>query len=113
MAEEIEKLVEGTENAENVEVDSSILRQNDNQNDPSTRLEPISDKESLEVEKTTDISQHVNVIKEEDESVVDDYELKRREKGKHVEESRSTPYPTIIRSHRIHSTLISSNTEKL
>ncbi|GJZ48069.1 hypothetical protein Tco_0601901 [Tanacetum coccineum] len=88
MAEEIEKLVEGTENAENVEVDSSILRQNDNQNDPSTRLEPISDKESSEVEKTTDISQHVNVIKEEDESVVDDYELKRREKGKHVEESR-------------------------
>ncbi|GJZ90244.1 hypothetical protein Tco_0662171 [Tanacetum coccineum] len=38
MAEEIEKLVEGTENVEeNVKVDSSTLRKNDNQNDPDTR----------------------------------------------------------------------------
>ncbi|GKD91037.1 hypothetical protein Tco_1366544 [Tanacetum coccineum] len=57
MAEEIEKLVEGTENAKNVEVDSSILRDDDNQTDPNTRLEPKSDKECLKVEKTANISQ--------------------------------------------------------
>ncbi|GKB32216.1 hypothetical protein Tco_0871617 [Tanacetum coccineum] len=92
MAEEIEKLVEGTENIEeNVKVDSSTLRQNENQNDPDTRLEP----------------------RKEEESVEDDYKLKRREKGKHVEESRSTPSPKTIRSPRIHSTLISSDTEKI
>nr|GEU69227.1 ribonuclease H-like domain-containing protein [Tanacetum cinerariifolium] len=38
--EEIEKLLEGTENVENVDVDSSTLRQNDNQNDPDTRFMP-------------------------------------------------------------------------
>ncbi|GKB79402.1 hypothetical protein Tco_0946297 [Tanacetum coccineum] len=78
IAEEIEKLVEGIENVENVEVDSSTLRQNDNQNGPE-----------------------------------DDYELKRREKGKKVKETRHSPSPTTIRSLRIHSTLISSDTEKL
>ncbi|GKB35189.1 hypothetical protein Tco_0880131 [Tanacetum coccineum] len=41
------------------------------------------------------------------------YELKRREKGKIVEESRSTPSPTPIRSPRIHTDLVSSDTEKL
>ncbi|GJR87998.1 hypothetical protein Tco_0212009, partial [Tanacetum coccineum] len=79
MVEEIEKLVEGTENVEENEVDSSILRQNDNQNDTAG----------------------------------DDYELRRKEKEKHVEESRNTPSTTTIRSPRIHSTLISLDTEKL
>ncbi|GKF80183.1 hypothetical protein Tco_0238785 [Tanacetum coccineum] len=41
------------------------------------------------------------------------YELKRKEKGKIVEESRSTPFPTPIRSPRTHTNLISSDTEKL
>ncbi|GJT34080.1 hypothetical protein Tco_0924499 [Tanacetum coccineum] len=72
IAEEIEKLVKGAENVENVEVDSSTLRKNDNPIVPGTRLEPGEEKESAE----------------------DDYELRRREKGKHVEESRSTPSPT-------------------
>ncbi|GJU31633.1 hypothetical protein Tco_1175222 [Tanacetum coccineum] len=112
MAEEIEKLVEGTENVEENEVDSSTPRQNDNQNDLGTRLEPRSNKESPEVEITAAV-QPVNVNEEEEGSAEDDYELKRREKGKHVEESRSTPSPTTIRSPRIHSTLISSDTEKL
>nr|GEX53887.1 hypothetical protein [Tanacetum cinerariifolium] len=40
IAEEIEKLVEGAETGENVEVDSSCLRQNDNPIVPVTRLEP-------------------------------------------------------------------------
>ncbi|GKE06246.1 hypothetical protein Tco_1398264, partial [Tanacetum coccineum] len=47
---------------------------------------------------------------EEDENV---YELKRREKGKLVEETRNTPSPTTLRSPRILSTLVSSDTEKL
>nr|GFB93493.1 hypothetical protein [Tanacetum cinerariifolium] len=53
IAEEIEKLVDATENVkENVEVDSTTLRQNDNQNDPDNKLEPRSNKESLESQPT-------------------------------------------------------------
>ncbi|GJS96984.1 reverse transcriptase domain-containing protein [Tanacetum coccineum] len=114
MAEEIKKLVEGSENVEeNVEVASLPLRNDDNQTNPGTRLEPRSDKESPEVENIAEISQLVNVIEEEEESAEDDYELKRREKGNHVEEIRNTSSPTTIRSPRIQSTLVSSDTEKL
>ncbi|GKG12928.1 hypothetical protein Tco_0349888, partial [Tanacetum coccineum] len=109
IAEEIEKMVEGTESEDADEVDNSILN---SQNDPGTRLDPRSYKESLEVEKTADV-QPVNVIEEEEESAEDDYELRRRVKGKEVEETRNTPSPTTIRSPRIHSTLVSSDTEKL
>ncbi|GJT68444.1 retrovirus-related pol polyprotein from transposon TNT 1-94 [Tanacetum coccineum] len=112
IAEEIEKLVEGAKNVENVEDDSSTLRQDDTQIVLGTRLEPRSDKESPEVEITA-AKKPINVIEEEEESAKDDYELRRKEKGKHVEESRSTPSPTTIRSPRTHSTLISSDTEKL
>ncbi|GJR18079.1 hypothetical protein Tco_0966606 [Tanacetum coccineum] len=97
IAEEIEKLVEGLENVETVEVASSTLRKNDNPIDLGTRLEPRSDKESPEVEITAD-AQHVNVNEEEEESIEDDYELKRMEKGKEVEETRNTPSPTTTRS---------------
>ncbi|GKA45722.1 hypothetical protein Tco_0738518, partial [Tanacetum coccineum] len=85
MAEEIEKLVEGTENVKENKVDSSTLRQINNQMIPTL---------------------------EEEKSAEDDYELRRKEKGKHVDESRNTPSPTTIRSPRIHSTLISLDTEK-
>ncbi|GKC24940.1 hypothetical protein Tco_1027090 [Tanacetum coccineum] len=112
ITEEIKKLVEGAENVENVKVDSSTLRQNDNQNGPGTRLEPKSNKESPEVEITAEV-QLVDTIEEEEESAEDDYELKSREKGKNVKETRHTPSPITIRSHRTHSTLISSDTEKL
>ncbi|GJR48031.1 hypothetical protein Tco_1316134 [Tanacetum coccineum] len=110
MVEEIKKLVEGTENDENVEVDSSTLRRNDNQNDLGARLEPRSDKESPEVEITV-VEQPVNVYEDEEESVEDDYKLRIRKKGKHVEEIRHTPSPTTTRSPRIHSTLRSLDTE--
>ncbi|GJU46079.1 hypothetical protein Tco_1203345 [Tanacetum coccineum] len=114
MAEEIEKLVEESENVEeNVKLASSPLRNDDNQTNLGTRLEPRSDKKSLEVEKIADISQPVNVIKEEKESAEDDYELRRKEKGKHVEEIRNTPSPTTIRYPRILTNLVSSDTEKL
>ncbi|GKA08066.1 hypothetical protein Tco_0687397 [Tanacetum coccineum] len=70
-------------------VEESTLRQNDNQNNPGTRLEPRSNKESSEV-KIIVVVQPVNVNEEEEESAKDDYE-----------------------SPRIHSTLISLDTEKL
>ncbi|GJZ34489.1 hypothetical protein Tco_0580306, partial [Tanacetum coccineum] len=93
-----------------------------------TRLEPRSDKESPEVEITNDKEVEItndekveitNVvipvnINEEEEEITDKvYELKRRKKGKIVEESRSTPFPTPIRPPRIHTDLVSSDTEKL
>ncbi|GJX21718.1 hypothetical protein Tco_0226163 [Tanacetum coccineum] len=46
IAKEIEKLVEGSENVENVEDDSTTLRLNDNPNDLGTRPETRSNKES-------------------------------------------------------------------
>ncbi|GJZ39898.1 hypothetical protein Tco_0586461 [Tanacetum coccineum] len=113
MAEEIENLVEGSENVdENAEFDSSPLRNDDNQSDPGTRLEPRSDKENPKVEITV-VVPPVNVNDEKEESTEDDYELRRREKGKHVEEIRNTPSPTIIRSPRIQTNLVSSNIEEL
>nr|GEU82375.1 retrotransposon protein, putative, Ty1-copia subclass [Tanacetum cinerariifolium] len=104
MAEEIEKLVKRTDDVGADEVDSSTLRQ--------TRLEPRSNKESSEVEITTEV-QPVNINEEEKESPENDYELKRKEKGKEVEETMHSPSSTTIRSPRIHSTLISSDTKKL
>ncbi|GKE17863.1 hypothetical protein Tco_1425440 [Tanacetum coccineum] len=112
IAEEIEKLIEGAENVENVEVNSSTLRQDDTQTIIGTMLEPKRDKESPKVAIIVEV-QLVNINKEEEESAKDDYELKQREKGKHVDESRSTPSPTTIRSLRTHSTLVSSDTKKL
>ncbi|GKA80009.1 reverse transcriptase domain-containing protein [Tanacetum coccineum] len=93
-SEEIEKMMEGSENV----IDDSLPPRNDEPNIPGTRLEPRSDKESLEKKK---------------EKTDEVYELKRMEKGKIVEESRSTPFPMPIRSPRIHFDLVSSDTEKL
>ncbi|GJU34839.1 retrovirus-related pol polyprotein from transposon TNT 1-94 [Tanacetum coccineum] len=86
-SEEIEKLVEGSENV----IDDSLPPRNDELQIPGTRLEP----------------------RKEDEITDEVYELKRREKGKIIEESRSTPLPTLIRSSRTHTNLVSSDTEKL
>nr|GEV17314.1 hypothetical protein [Tanacetum cinerariifolium] len=79
IAEEIEKLVEGKKNVKNAEVDSSTHRKNDNQNDPGTRLEPRSNKESLKVEINAEV-QRENTTEEEEESAKDDYKLRRTEK---------------------------------
>ncbi|GKD14173.1 hypothetical protein Tco_1198580 [Tanacetum coccineum] len=105
---EIEKMVEESENV----IDDSPIPRNVDQNILGTRLEPRSDKESPEVE-ITNVVIPVNVNEEEEEITDEVYELKRREKGKIVEESRSTPSPTPIRSPRIHTNLVSSDTEKL
>nr|GFA00090.1 hypothetical protein [Tanacetum cinerariifolium] len=105
---EIEKMVEGQENV----IDDSSISKNDEHNSLETRLEPKSDKESLEVE-FTDVVILVNVNEEEEEIIDEVYELKRKEKGKIVEESRNKPFPTPIRSPRIYTDLVSSNTKKL
>ncbi|GKB01857.1 hypothetical protein Tco_0829901 [Tanacetum coccineum] len=123
--EEIEKMVDEQENIVN---DSSIPR-NDEPTIPGTRIEPKSNKESPEAEITKE--KEVEIIKEtlavditnvvipvnvtdEDEEITDEvYELKRREKGKIVEETRNSPIPTPIRSPRIYTNLVSSDTEKL
>ncbi|GKG20490.1 hypothetical protein Tco_0380291, partial [Tanacetum coccineum] len=55
----------------------------------------------------------VNVDDENEEITDEVYELKRREKGKTVDETRNSPIPTPIRSPRIHTDLISSDIEKL
>ncbi|GKD35733.1 hypothetical protein Tco_1251242, partial [Tanacetum coccineum] len=53
-------------------------------------------------------------VNDEDEEITDEvYELKRMEKGKIVEETRNSPIPTPIRSPRIHTNLVSSDTKKL
>ncbi|GKD14576.1 hypothetical protein Tco_1198983 [Tanacetum coccineum] len=99
--------------------DSSILR-NDESNITGTRIEPRSDKESPKVENAKEKEEEItNVIipvnvTDKDEEIIDEvYELKRREKGKNVEESRNSPILTPIRSPRIHSNLVSLDTEKL
>ncbi|GJR46115.1 hypothetical protein Tco_1314218 [Tanacetum coccineum] len=113
---EIDKLVDDSENV----VDDSSPPRNDDTTIPGTRLEPRSDKESPEVEITkenkediTNIVPPVNVDDEEDKITDEVYELKRREKGKDVEESRNSPIPTPTRSPRNFSNLVSSDTEKL
>ncbi|GJZ24086.1 hypothetical protein Tco_0561545, partial [Tanacetum coccineum] len=132
-SKEIEKMVDGQENI----VDDSSIPRNDEPNILGTRIEPRSNKESLEVEMTKDkeveitkdkeveITKETPVVKitnvvilvnvnDEDEEITDEvYELKRREKGKLVEETRNSPIPTPIRSPRIHTNLVSSDTEKL
>ncbi|GJS65001.1 hypothetical protein Tco_0679565 [Tanacetum coccineum] len=110
--EEIEKMMEETkdEDTKNL-VDETEKTLTNDQEDPGTRLEPGSYKESSEVKITAEVP--VNVVEEEEEAEDNVYELKRREKGKFVEETRDTPLPTTLRSPRIHSTLVSSDTEKL
>ncbi|GKD78655.1 hypothetical protein Tco_1341276 [Tanacetum coccineum] len=106
--EEIEKLVEGFENV----IDHSLPPKNDEPQTPDTRLEPQSYKESPEVERindeeveVTNVVIPVNVNEEDDEITDEVYELKRREKGKIVEESRNIQFPTPIRSLRTHTNL--------
>ncbi|GKD59681.1 hypothetical protein Tco_1297190 [Tanacetum coccineum] len=115
-SEEIEKMIAGSENV----IDDSLPPRNDEPKIFGTRLKSRSDKESPEVEITNDeeveitnVVIPINVNEEEDEITDEVYELKRREKGKIVEESSNTQFPTPIRSPRTHTNLVSSDTEKL
>ncbi|GKE87385.1 hypothetical protein Tco_1564860 [Tanacetum coccineum] len=83
----------------------------------SKEVEKMSDKESPEVEiakekevELTNVVIPVNVNDEDEEITNEVFELKRREKGKIVEETRNSPIPTPIRSPRIHTNLVSSDT---
>ncbi|GKB73204.1 hypothetical protein Tco_0934616 [Tanacetum coccineum] len=107
MDTELYQLVEGTEN---VDVDVFIDDVLNSQEDPDTKIEPRSDKESLEAEKDVDM---VNIDNdEEEESAGDEFEL-RREKRKGIEETKDTPSPTTIRSPRTHIAPLSSDKETL
>ncbi|GJY69001.1 retrovirus-related pol polyprotein from transposon TNT 1-94 [Tanacetum coccineum] len=95
--EEIENLVEDPKN-----VDDSLPPRHDDTSIPGTRLEPMSDKESPEVE----------IVQEKEERDYKDSE----EKMVKWEESRGdrmSPIPTPTRSPRNLSTLVSSDIEKL
>ncbi|GKF05746.1 hypothetical protein Tco_0036414 [Tanacetum coccineum] len=61
----------------------------------------------------TNIVPPVNVDDEEAKITNEVFELKRRVKGKNVEETRISPIPSPTRSPRNLSTLVSSDTEKL
>ncbi|GJR26344.1 integrase, catalytic region, zinc finger, CCHC-type containing protein [Tanacetum coccineum] len=98
MAGEIKKSVEGLENVEeNVEVASSPLKNDDNQTNPGTRLEPKSDKESLEVEKIANISQPMNV-----DSSVRSYMSRH---VLHVHPTQATPTTTQEQEHQLYLTI--------
>ncbi|GJW14170.1 hypothetical protein Tco_0018303 [Tanacetum coccineum] len=115
-SEEIEKMVDRQENI----VDDSSIPRNDEPNILGTMIEPRCNKESPEVEitkdKEVDITKETPVVEitnvvipvnvnDDDEEITDKvYELKRREKGKLVKETRNSPIPTPIRSPRIHVT---------
>ncbi|GKC73429.1 hypothetical protein Tco_1119312 [Tanacetum coccineum] len=113
------------------------IPRNDESNILGTRIEPRSNKESpkveitkdkeveitkdkeVEITKETPVVDITNVVipvnvNDEDEEITDEvYELKRREKGKIVEETKNSPIPTPIRSPRIYTNFVSSDTEKL
>ncbi|GJR20325.1 hypothetical protein Tco_0968852 [Tanacetum coccineum] len=96
---EIEKMAEGSENV----IDDSLLHRNDEPKIPGTRLEPKSDKESLEVEITNDKEVEITNDKEvEITNVVIPVNVNEEE-----EEITDEVFP------RIHTVLVSSNTEKL
>ncbi|GJZ87613.1 retrovirus-related pol polyprotein from transposon TNT 1-94 [Tanacetum coccineum] len=70
----------------------------------------ITNDEEVEI---TNVVIPVNVNEEEEEITDEVHALKRREKGKIIKDSRSTPFPTPIRSHMIHTDLVSLDTKKL
>ncbi|GJX87429.1 hypothetical protein Tco_0339443 [Tanacetum coccineum] len=75
-----------------------------------TEVEPDKDTPMVDV---TNIVIPVNVDDEEDEITDEVFELRRRAKGKNVEETRISPIPSPTRSPRNLFTLVSSDTEKL
>ncbi|GKA44897.1 hypothetical protein Tco_0737693 [Tanacetum coccineum] len=75
-----------------------------------TKVEPDKDTPMVDV---TNIVIPVNVDNEDDEITDEVFELRRRVKGKNVEETRISPIPSLTRSPRNISILVSSDTEKL
>ncbi|GJW92749.1 hypothetical protein Tco_0172421 [Tanacetum coccineum] len=93
-SEEIEKMMEGSENVN----DDSLPHRNDEPNIPVTRLEPRSDKECPELEITNDEEVEItNVVipmnvNEEEEEITDEIrKVKKHEKKQFPEQMRSVP----------------------
>ncbi|GJS53885.1 hypothetical protein Tco_0492992 [Tanacetum coccineum] len=95
-------LLKGTNNVDEDAFMNDIFN---SQEDPGTRIEYRSENESLEVEKSIDMVTFNDEV--EEESAEDEFELKRREKGKGIEETRDTPSPTPIRYPRNHNAPLS------
>ncbi|GKA24829.1 hypothetical protein Tco_0710862 [Tanacetum coccineum] len=108
--EEIEQLLEGNENVDTDEFMDEIFYC---QEDPGTRLEPRSDKESPEVKKSADVLIIHDDDDEEEELAGDALIRRKQEKGKGIEEIMDSPLPTPIRSLRTHIAPISSDKETL
>ncbi|GJZ20129.1 hypothetical protein Tco_0556719, partial [Tanacetum coccineum] len=87
-----------------------IVQEKEEETTKDTKVEPDKDTPMVDV---TNIVPPVNVDDEEDEITDEVFELRRRVKGKNVEETRISPIPSPTRSPRNLSTLVSSDTEKL
>ncbi|GJW84360.1 hypothetical protein Tco_0157505 [Tanacetum coccineum] len=107
--EEIKTMVEGTKNVDKDEFTDEIFN---DQEDLGTRLATRCHKESLEVKKSVDVL-IINNDEDEEESARDEFILRRREKGKRIEEIRDKPPTTPIRSPRTHIAPLSSDKETL
>ncbi|GJS67773.1 hypothetical protein Tco_0682338 [Tanacetum coccineum] len=74
-------------------------------------------KEDLESSTCPEVEKDVDMViindGEEEESSGDEFKLRRREKGKGIEEARDTPLPTPNRSPRTHIAPLSSDKETL
>ncbi|GJW59191.1 hypothetical protein Tco_0105922 [Tanacetum coccineum] len=97
---------------ENVDVDNFMSDILNNQEDPITKIDPGSYKESPDVKNDVDLV-IVTANEEEEESAGDEFELRRRVKGNGIEETRSSPPPTPIRSPRTHIAPLSTDKETL
>ncbi|GKD58093.1 hypothetical protein Tco_1295602, partial [Tanacetum coccineum] len=106
--EELDQLLEGTEN---VNVDTFMDDVLNSQEYPGTRIDPKSDKENLEAKK--DVDMVIINDGEEEESAGDEFELRRREKGKGIKETKDTPPPSPTRSLRTHISPLSKDKETL
>ncbi|GJT73195.1 hypothetical protein Tco_1032481 [Tanacetum coccineum] len=76
---------------------------------PPTLVPTVDKEDEMILQDTLQVSlaEHKSLnVNDKDEEITDEvYELKRREKGKNVEETRNSPILTPIRSHRIHTNL--------
>ncbi|GJT19109.1 retrovirus-related pol polyprotein from transposon TNT 1-94 [Tanacetum coccineum] len=108
---EIEKLVEELEPKSDKESPKvEMVQEKEEAITKDTEVEPNKDTPMVDV---TNIVIPVNVDDEEDKITDEVFELRRRAKGKNVEESRISPISSPTRSPRNFSTLVSSDTEKL
>ncbi|GJX88894.1 hypothetical protein Tco_0340908 [Tanacetum coccineum] len=108
--EEIEQIVESGDIVDGDEFMDEIFNC---QEDPNTRLELRSHKESPNVKISVDVLIINDDDDDEEESAGDALIRRKREKGKGIEEIRDTPPTTPIRFPRNYTVPLSSDKEKL